>query len=117
MMEGKEIPQTKSNTEETPRGELSDYTASKGLRLIRANVELAGALWDIEFNYLTLPEYIAHSMTDAGDVLTLRMEIARDMNPSLNGEPVDWETISPKLGLELAKYLDLQLNLPPSKNY
>ena len=119
MMDGKEKPQEKTPGPTLPRGELRDHMVPTDHRVVRKDVELAGALWDIEFDYLTLAQYTSHTSNgiDAGSVLSLRMALSKSMNPSLNGKPVDWDVISPVLGLELAKYLDLQLNLPPTKNY
>lgn len=114
-MDGKDKPRTNETEEELPRGELSKYTVSEGLRVSRQSVELAGALWDVEFDYLTLSQYTSTVSVVQPSERTLA--VAKLMNPTLNGEVVDWDNIAPLLGMKLQKYLDVQLSLPPTKNY
>lgn len=101
--------------EELPRGKLSEHTVNGPLRKVDANVELCDELWDVEYDYLTLPQF-TEIVTSTSGILERRIAVARAMNPTLNNEFVDFDDIDPGLGMELATYLDKKLAEPPGKN-
>jgi hypothetical protein len=103
-------------TEEIPRGDLREHRVpDKKNRLTDTDVKLAGELWDIEYSYLSLKEYVAIAPGVQGTV-ERKLVVAEAMKPKMNGEDVDWEDIDPTLGLALANYLDRKLSDKPGKN-
>ena len=101
--------------EKLPRGELKNYLIDAEGQEHEGNVELAGAMWEVSYTPLTLKQYI-HVAATVAQPSERKMAVAEACNVHLNGEPVDWETVSPLLGLELIRYIDEKMSEGPGKN-
>ena len=101
--------------EELPRGKLSEHKVDKDHVHTEKDVELCGALWDIEYKQLTVEDYVS-VIEGIRDPIRRKLTVAKLVTITINGKEPGWSDMGPVLGLEIASFIDDKLEEGVPKN-